>query len=46
MERTILHCDLNGFYASVELRDRPDLWDKPVAVCGDPESRHLSLIHI
>ena len=40
MERTILHCDLNGFYASVELRDRPDLWDKPVAVCGDPESRH------
>lgn len=40
MERTILHCDLNGFYASVELRERRDLWDKPVAVCGDPESRH------
>ena len=40
MERTILHCDLNGFYASVELRDKPELWDKPVAVCGDPESRH------
>ncbi|HJC41879.1 MAG TPA: DNA polymerase IV, partial [Candidatus Intestinimonas pullistercoris] len=40
MDRTILHCDLNGFYASVELRERPDLWEKPVAVCGDPESRH------
>lgn len=40
MERTILHCDLNGFYASVELREKPELWDKPVAVCGDPESRH------
>lgn len=40
MDRTILHCDLNGFYASVELRERPELWDKPVAVCGDPSSRH------
>ena len=40
VDRTILHCDLNGFYASVELRERPDLWEKPVAVCGDPESRH------
>ena len=40
MGRTILHCDLNGFYASVELRDKPELQNKPVAVCGDPESRH------
>lgn len=40
VDRTILHCDLNGFYASVELRDRPDLQDQPVAVCGDPELRH------
>lgn len=31
---------MNGFYASVELLDRPDLIDKPMAVCGDPESRH------
>jgi len=31
---------MNGFYASVELLDRPDLLDKPMAVCGDPESRH------
>ena len=40
MDRTILHCDLNGFYASVELLDHPELREQPVAVCGDPESRH------
>lgn len=40
MERTILHCDLNCFFASVELLSHPELQDKPVAVCGDPESRH------
>lgn len=38
--RTILHCDLNNFYASVECLDRPDLADKPVAVGGNEESRH------
>ena len=31
---------MNAFFASVELLDRPDLADKPVAVCGDPSSRH------
>ena len=40
MDRTILHCDLNGFFASVELLNHPELQNKPVAVCGDPESRH------
>ena len=40
MDRTILHCDLNSFFASVELLSHPELRDKPVAVCGDPESRH------
>ena len=40
MDRIILHCDLNSFYASVELRSRPDLRDVPTAVCGDPTSRH------
>lgn len=40
MDRTILHCDLNSFYASVELLEHPELLERPVAVCGDPESRH------
>ena len=40
MDRVILHCDLNCFYASVELLSHPDLRDTPVAVCGDPSSRH------
>lgn len=39
MERVILHCDLNSFYASVELLSHPELRDAPVAVCGDPTSR-------
>mgnify|MGYP000702628635 CR=1 FL=1 len=39
-ERIILHCDLNSFYASVELLDKPALWEVPVAVCGDPKTRH------
>lgn len=40
MDRTILHCDMNGFYASCELLDHPELAGSPMAVCGDPESRH------
>ena len=40
MDRIILHCDLNCFYASVELLSHPDLRDVPMAVCGDPTSRH------
>ena len=40
VNRVILHCDMNGFYASVELLDHPELRDKPMAVCGDPQSRH------
>jgi len=40
MERVILHSDLNNFYASVECLYRPDIRDKPVAVCGDPAARH------
>ena len=39
MERTILHCDCNGFYASVECVIHPELREVPMAVCGDPESR-------
>ncbi len=38
--RIILHCDLNCFFASVELLSHPELRDVPVAVCGDPAQRH------
>lgn len=38
--RRILHCDLNSFYASVELLSHPELKERPVAVCGNPENRH------
>ncbi|MBT3273420.1 MAG: DNA polymerase IV [Spirochaetales bacterium] len=40
MDRTILHCDLNGFYASVECLYKPELKDVPMAVCGNVENRH------
>ena len=40
MSRTILHSDLNGFYASVEIMLNPALRGKAVAVCGSTEERH------
>ena len=40
MDRIILHCDCNCFYASCELLSHPDLRNLPVAVCGDPTERH------
>ena len=38
--RTILHSDLNNFYASVELLKHPDVAHLPVVVCGNVEDRH------
>jgi len=38
--RTILHSDLNNFYASVETLKNPDLKGVPLAVCGSVEDRH------
>ncbi|MDO5478893.1 MAG: DNA polymerase IV, partial [Clostridia bacterium] len=40
MARTILHCDCNGFYASVECALNPSLKDIPMAVGGSRENRH------
>lgn len=40
MERTILHCDLNNFFASVECLKFPELKGYPVAVSGNVENRH------
>ena len=40
MSRSILHCDMNNFYASVECMLDPSLKKYPVAVCGSVEERH------
>lgn len=38
--RTILHCDCNSFFASVECALNPALKDVPMAVGGNVENRH------
>jgi len=40
MDKNILHCDLNSFFANVELLDFPQYVDMPVAVAGDASLRH------
>lgn len=38
--RSILHANMNNFYASVECLYRPEIRNRPVAVAGDPLNRH------
>ena len=40
MERTILHCDCNSFFASVETAINPSYSGVPMAVCGSSDNRH------
>lgn len=40
MDRVILHCDCNSFFASVECALNPSLADVPMAVGGSVEARH------
>lgn len=39
-DRVILHADCNSFFASAESIDHPEYRKVPMAVCGDPKSRH------
>ncbi len=38
-QQKIIHIDMDCFYAAVEIRDNPELVDKPVAVGGSPKQR-------
>ena len=40
MSRSILHCDCNSFFASVETTLNPEYKNVPMAVCGDERDRH------
>ncbi|MDR1639835.1 MAG: DNA polymerase IV [Clostridiales bacterium] len=39
-DRAIMHVDMDGFYAAVESLSHPEAKNRPMAVAGDPKSRH------
>jgi len=39
LTRKIIHCDCDCFYASIEMRDNPNLVNLPIAVGGSPSRR-------
>ena len=40
MERSVLHCDLNNFFASVACLDHPEIASAPMVVGGSSSDRH------
>lgn len=40
MDRYLIHCDMNNYFASVEMLDNPYLEFIPIVVCGEIELRH------
>jgi DNA polymerase-4 len=41
LQRKIIHIDMDCYYAAVEMRDRPELKGKPVAIGGQPGRRSV-----